>query len=286
MSEGKVTIGTLLKMKSKSEKISMITAYDYPTAYLVDKAGIDIILVGDSVGMVVLGYSSTLPVTMDEMLHHTRAVVRGAKRAFIVGDMPFLSYNTGPEDAIYNAGLFMKAGCDAVKIEGGKEVAPIVKAVVEAGIPVMSHLGLTPQRAAQLGGYRLQGKTADSALKIIEDAKALTEAGAFSILLEFVPSELTKIITERFPIITIGIGAGPYCDGQVLVFHDVVGLTLWTETPKFAKKYSDLRPIIEKALKAYHEDVKSEKFPTKEHSYFMKEGEYEKLLSMLGGEKT
>ncbi len=259
----------------------MVTAYDYPTAYLADLSGIDMILVGDSVGMVVLGYKSTLPVTMEEMLHHTKAVTRAVKYSFVIGDMPFLSYNTGVDEAIHNAGLFMKAGCDAVKIEGGKEMADTVKAVVDAGIPVMAHLGLTPQRAAQLGGYKLQGSTAESAMKVIEDAKALEKAGAFSLLFEFVPMEVAGLITDKLSIPTIGIGAGPRCDGQVLVFHDIVGLTLWTETPKFAKKYVDLRERILDALKKYLGDVKTGSFPLEEHSYHMKEGEYNKLLSNL-----
>ena len=278
----KVTIPRLLKMKQRGEKITMITAYDYPTARLADEAGVDIILVGDSVGMVVLGYPSTLPVTMEEMLHHTRAVARAVKRALLVGDMPFLSYQASVEEAIRNAGLFMKAGCDAVKLEGGAEMADTIKAIIRAGIPVMGHIGLTPQRAAMLGGYRIQGRTAESAKKLLEDAKALEEAGVFAILLEFTAAEVAKMITEEVSVPTIGIGAGPHCDGQVLVFHDVVGLTLGMEPPKFSKRYVNLSELILKALREFCEDVRTGRFPTEEHSFFMKEGEFEKLKAMLG----
>ena len=280
----KVTIPRLLKMKQRGEKITMITAYDYPTARLADEAGVDIILVGDSVGMVVLGYPSTLPVTMEEMLHHTRAVARAVKRALLVGDMPFLSYQASAEDAVRNAGLFMKAGCDAVKLEGGAEMADIIRAIIRAGIPVMGHIGLTPQRAAMLGGYRVQGRTAETAKKLLEDARALEEAGVFAILLEFTATEVAKMITEEVSVPTIGIGAGPYCDGQVLVLHDVVGLTLSMEPPKFSKRYASVGELILKALREFCDDVRTGRFPTEEHSFFMKEGELEKLKAMLSRE--
>jgi len=275
----KVTIPHLLKMKKSGEKITMITAYDYPTAVLVDRAGIDAVLVGDSVGMVMLGYSSTLPVTMREMLHHVKAVVKGVRRAFIVGDMPFMSYNTSIRDSVRNAGLFMKAGCDAVKVEGGAEIIETVKAIVNAGIPVMGHIGLTPQRYALLGGYRVQGRDVKTAERVINDAKMLEEAGVFAIVLELVASEVAKIITEELNIPTIGVGSGPYCDGQVLVVTDILGLTMWTEKPKFVKQYINLSETILNVLKSYSEDVKSGRFPTDEHSYHMDNEEFRKLQS-------
>lgn len=276
----KVTIPLLNKMKREWKKITMVTAYDYPTAVLAEQSDVDIILVGDSVGMVMLGYPTTLPVTMDEILHHTRAVVRGAKRPLIIGDMPFMSYNASVEEAIKNTGALLKAGCDAVKLEGGSEVAETARAIVQAGIPVMGHLGLTPQRFALLGGYRLQGKDATSAKKIIEDAKALEKAGAFAVLFELVTSEVAKVITEELNIPTIGIGSGPYCDGQVLVITDILGLTIWTSTPKFAKQYANLREIILKALKSFVDDVRTKRFPGDEHSYHMAKEELEKLQNI------
>jgi 3-methyl-2-oxobutanoate hydroxymethyltransferase len=275
----KITIPHLLKMKRDGEKITMITAYDYPTAILVDQAGIDAVLVGDSVGMVMLGYSSTLPVTMREMLHHVKAVVKGVRRAFIVGDMPFMSYNTSIRDSVRNAGLFMKAGCDAVKVEGGAEVVETVKAIVNAGIPVMGHIGLTPQRYALLGGYRVQGRDVKTAERVINDAKMLEEAGVFAIVLELVASEVAKIITEELKIPTIGVGSGPYCDGQVLVVTDILGLTMWMEKPKFVKQYINLSETILNVLKSYREDVKSGRFPTDDYSYRMDNEEFRKLQS-------
>ncbi|MEM2312925.1 MAG: 3-methyl-2-oxobutanoate hydroxymethyltransferase [Candidatus Nezhaarchaeales archaeon] len=276
----KVTIPKLMRMKKEGEKIVMVTAYDYPTAVLADQAGVDVILVGDSVGMVMLGYPSTLPVTMDEVLHHAKAVVRGVKRALVIGDMPFMSYNASVEEAIRNAGTFLKAGCDAVKLEGGSEMEKTVKAIVDAGIPVMGHIGLTPQRFALLGGYKVQGRDAASAKKVIEDAEALEKAGAFAVLLELTTSEVAKIITEELTIPTIGIGSGAYCDGQVLVITDLLGLTMWTPTPKFAKQYVNLSEVISNALKAYVNDVRTGRFPTDEHSYYMVQGEFEKLKSL------
>lgn len=277
----KVTIPKLIKMKKENQKITMVTAYDYPMAIIADAAGVDIILVGDSLGMVMLGYPSTLPVTMDEVIHHSKAVVRGAKRPLIVGDMPFMSYNASIEEAIRNAGTFLKVGCDAIKLEGGAEMAETVKAIVDAGIPVMAHIGLTPQRLALLGGYRVQGKTADSAKRIIEDAKALENAGAFAVLMELTTTETAKVITEELAIPTIGIGSGIYCDGQVLVITDILGLTMWTETPKFAKQYVNLSSIISDALKNYISEIVTGKFPTNSHAFSMAEGEHEKLLKLI-----
>ncbi|MGZ3568274.1 MAG: 3-methyl-2-oxobutanoate hydroxymethyltransferase, partial [Thermodesulfobacteriota bacterium] len=240
MDRKKITPVDVQAMKKEGKKISMLTAYDYPMALLEDRAGIEVILVGDSVGMTVLGYENTLPVTMDEMIHHTKAVKKGAKYALIVGDMPFMSYNTSEKDAIFNAGRFMKeAGADAVKLEGGAAVKDIVKVIVKAGIPVMGHIGLTPQTISMLGGFKVQGKDAEAAQKIIDDALSLEDAGTFSVVLEAIPAPIAKRITERLAIPTIGIGAGIDCDGQVLVVHDMLGL-FDRFTPKFAKRYVNL----------------------------------------------
>lgn len=263
----KVTIQKLKAMKENGEKISMITAYDYPTALLVDRAGIEIILVGDSLAMTVLGLETTVPITMEEMIHHIRPVVRGAKNPMIVGDMPFGSYNESREQAIRNATRLMKeGGCDVIKLEGGTEVAETVKAIVDAGVPVMGHIGLTPQTISQLGGFKVQGKNLESAKALMEDARALEEAGAFSIVLECVPEELGKAITQQLSIPTIGIGAGRYTDGQVLVFHDLVGL-FERFTPKFVKRYANLGEEIVKALEVYKQEVKEKKFPQHEHVF-------------------
>lgn len=263
----KVTIQKLKAMKDSGDKISMITAYDYPTAMLVDRAGIEIILVGDSLAMTVLGLDSTVPVTMDEMVHHTKPVVRGAKNPMIVGDMPFGSYNESKEQAIRNASRLMKeGGCDVVKLEGGVVMAETVKAIVDAGIPVMGHIGLTPQTISQLGGFKVQGKNLDSAKAVIDDAIALEKAGAFSIVIECVPEAIGKIITEKLSIPTIGIGAGRYTDGQVLVYHDLVGL-FDRFTPKFVKKYVNLGEDVVKALEIYKAEVKEVKFPGPEHTF-------------------
>ncbi len=275
----KILPSHIVKMKKRGEKIVMITAYDYPTARLVDEAGVDAILVGDSLGMVVLGYSSTLPVTMEEMLHHIRAVARAKPRALVIGDMPFLSYETSTRDAVLNAGRMLKEGAEAVKIEGGVEVVDKVEAMVKAGIPVMGHVGLTPQRALKLGGYKLMGKKVELAEKIIEDAKALEDAGAFAIVIEFTVAEVAKIITEKLAIPTICIGSGPWCDGQVLVIHDILGLS--EEIPPFAKKYVDLSKIIREAVGNYVRDVRNNVFPSKEHTVFMNREEYEKLVERL-----
>lgn len=263
----KVTIQQLQKMKAEREKISMITAYDYPSARFVDKAGIEIILVGDSLAMTVMGLDSTVPVTMEEMIHHTKAVVRGVENAMVVGDLPFGSYNQSKEQAIANATRLMKeGGCDAVKLEGGVEMAEITKAIVDAGIPVMGHIGLTPQTISKLGGFKVQGKGAQEAEKLLKGALALQEAGIFSIVLECVPEEVGRLVTEKLSIPTIGIGGGRYCDGQVLVFHDTLGL-FEKFLPKFVKRYRNLGEEIVKALEEYKQEVKEEKFPGPEHVF-------------------
>lgn len=273
----KHTISTLKEMKTKKEKIVMVTAYDYPTAMMVEEAGLHMILVGDSLGMTVLGYDTTLPVTVDEMIHHTKAVTAGAPNTFVVGDMPFLSYHVSHEEAMYNAGRFMKeAGAQAVKLEGGKERAELVTKMTSAGIPVMGHIGLTPQSVHQLGGFKVQGKQREKAEAMIEDAKALEGAGVFSIVLECVPTPLAKLISESVTVPTIGIGAGNVCDGQVLVWHDLLGITAG-RVPRFVKKYTDLRSPIIKALEEYKKEVCEGIFPGEEHSFGMKEEEIPKI---------
>jgi len=265
----KLTIQDIIMMKQNGEKISMLTAYDASFAGLLDSSGIDMILVGDSLGMVLLGYESTIPVTMEEMLHHCRAVKKGVNRAVLVGDMPFMSYQVSESEAITNAGRFLKeAGCDAIKLEGGTEVCDIVKAIVRAGIPVVGHIGLTPQTASQLGGYKVQGKDAESARRLLESAKDLEAAGAFSIVLECIPAQLSKVISETVSIPTIGIGAGQFCDGQVLVTHDMVGM-FEKFVPTFVKKYVNLAPQIKEAVAAYNKEVKSGDFPNEEQSFSM-----------------
>lgn len=271
MTKLKTTVPGVREMKEQGKRIRVVTAYDYPTAVLVDKSDIEVILVGDSLGMVVLGYDGTVPVTMDEMLHHTKAVVRGAKNTLIVGDMPFMSYNISIEEAIRNAGRFMKeGGADCVKLEGGAVMAETVRAIVRAGIPVMAHIGLTPQTASQLGGFKVQGKDAAAAEELIADAQLLEAAGAFSIVLEAIPAPLAEIITQKLSIPTIGIGAGAQCDGQVLVFHDMVGL-FDRFVPKFVKQYATISPTIVAALNAYAAEVADGSFPGPEHSFTMKE---------------
>ncbi|HEU20160.1 MAG TPA: 3-methyl-2-oxobutanoate hydroxymethyltransferase [Deltaproteobacteria bacterium] len=263
----KITKATILEMKKKGEKITMLTAYDYSTAAVMDEAGIDMILVGDSLGMVVLGYDSTLPVTMEDMVHHTRAVSRGASRAMVIGDMPFMSYQASVEEAVRNAGrLMQEAGAHGVKLEGGREVADVVAKIASAGIPVVAHLGLTPQSVHQLGGYRVQGKDDAAAVRIKEDAKILEEAGAFSVVLECVPSKLAAEITESLEIVTIGIGGGVDCDGQVLVVNDMLGM-FDKFIPKFVKKYANLNVNMKEAISQYIDEVKSGVFPGPEHSF-------------------
>lgn len=263
---GRITVLDIYKKKTEGKKITMLTAYDFPFAQIVDEAGIDIILVGDSLSMVVQGLENTLPVTMDEMLYHTKMVSRAAKNAMVVGDMPFLSYQTGIDDAIRNAGRFLKeAGAHAVKLEGGARVVDQIKAITKYDIPVMAHIGLTPQSVHKIG-YKVQGKDDPGAEILIEDAHAVEEAGAFAVVLEAVPSELARRITSELRIPTIGIGAGPYCDGQVLVLHDLLGL-FERFTPKFVKRYANLKDEALKAVKAYKEEVEKGIFPSEEHSF-------------------
>lgn len=266
-----------IRASKGQRKLTMLTAYDYPFAKIVDEAGIDMILVGDSLGMVVLGYDDTIPVTLDEMVHHCRAVTRGASHALVVGDMPFLSYEAGPGQALASAGrLFKEGGVRAVKLEGGREVAPQTKALVQAGIPVVGHVGLTPQRVAGIGGFKVQGKTADAARIILEDARALQEAGCFAIILEAVPAAMGRYITEALEIPTIGIGGGAHCDGQVLVIHDVLGL-FERFTPKFVKKYAGMAADVREAVTQYKNEVESGVFPGDEHSFSMDPDEEKKL---------
>jgi len=277
----KVTTLTYRQKKERGEIITMLTAYDYPTAIAMDKAGIDSILVGDSLGMVVLGYENTLPVTMDEMLHHCRAVARGAKTALLIGDMPFMSYQVSVEEATRNAGRFLQqGGMDAVKLEGGRERADAVRSIVSAGIPVMGHLGLTPQSVHQLGGFRAQGKTAIAAKRLVEDALLLETAGCFSIVLESVPARLAELISKKISIPTIGIGAGLGCDGQVLVTHDLLGL-FERFTPKFVKKYANFHSDMQKAFGDFIEDVESKRFPAQEHTVEMDDKEWDVLLKEI-----
>jgi 3-methyl-2-oxobutanoate hydroxymethyltransferase len=278
----KIMIPDLQAMKKEGKKISMITAYSFPQAQCVDEAGIDIILVGDSLGMVELGYKDTVPVTMDEMLNHTRAVMRGVKRSHVVGDMPFMSYNISREQAITNAGILYKdGGCDSVKLEGGQEMAPVVGAIVKAGIPVFGHIGLTPQTANMLGGFKVQGKSLDAARKVVDDALALEAAGAYAIVLEAIPRQLAALITEKLSIPTIGIGGGLECDGQVLVLHDMVGL-FRRFTPKFVKVYADVYAVQLQAVKAFISDVQEKKFPMEEHTFTMKDDAVSELRKALG----
>ncbi|MCJ7619009.1 MAG: 3-methyl-2-oxobutanoate hydroxymethyltransferase [Anaerolineae bacterium] len=268
-------------MKKASQKITMITAYDYPTGVWAERAAIDILLVGDSMAMTVLGYSTTLPATMAELIAHSQAVTRGNKNSFVLGDMPYMSYQPSIEMAVQNAGRFMSEGaCDGIKLEGGLPMADRVEAIVNAGIPVMGHLGLTPQSMSMLGGFKAQGKDAHMAKKIIDDAKALEEAGAFSILLEAVPSRVSKLVTERAEIPIIGIGAGPDCDGQVLIFHDMFGLYP-AFTPKFAKRYAELGEMIVEGLERYRDEVREGVFPEPKHCFTITDEQYEQLLAML-----
>lgn len=273
----KVTISTFRQKKERGEPITMLTAYDYPTALAQDRAGIDSILVGDSLAMVVLGYQNTLSVTMEDMLHHARAVARGAKSALLIGDMPFMSYQVSVEEAVRNAGRFLQeAGMEAVKLEGGRERVEAIRAIVAAGIPVMGHLGLTPQSVNQLGGFRTQGKSASAAKRLLEDALLLEEAGCFAIVLESVPARLAQLISQKLSIPTIGIGAGVGCDGQVLVSHDLLGL-FDRFTPKFVKKYAELHAEMQRAFTEYILDVQHRDFPAAEHSVEMDEREWEAL---------
>lgn len=279
MEKEKLTVEDIMRMKGG--KITVVTSYDYPTSLLADKAGIDIILVGDTCGMVVLGYDSTVPITMDEMIHHCKAVKRGVKHALIVGDMPFMSFNVSKQNAIRNAGRFVKeGGCDAVKLEGGMIVKDTIGAIVGAGIPVMGHVGLTPQTATLWSGYKVQGKKATQAMKVIQEAEALEGSGVFSIVLESLTTEVARVITDRVRVPTIGIGAGPNCDGQVLVLHDLLGL-FDRFTPKFVKRYANLADVITKALGSYIEEVQKGVFPADQHCYHMDKAELERLQELL-----
>lgn len=274
----RLSITELKAMKERGEKIPMLTAYDYPTARLVEAAGVPVILVGDSLGMVVLGYDSTIPVTMEDMIHHGRAVVRGTERAIVVVDMPFMSYQVSTEDALRNAGRLMKeTGANAVKLEGGDSVAETVRRLTAAGIPVMGHLGLTPQSVNQLGGYRMQGKTPAAAVKLINDAVALERAGAFAIVLEAVPAYVAKMVTDKIGVPTIGIGAGPYCDGQVQVINDFLGMYP-DFLPRHARRFADLAPVIDGAVRTYIDLVKDGSFPGAKESFGL-----EKAKKAIGG---
>ena len=273
---GRLTAPGIRETKGQ-RKLAMVAAYDYPSARLLDQSGMDMLLVGDSLAMTVLGHEDTLSVGMEEMLHHTRAVARAAERSLVIGDMPFLSYQTSREQAVHNAGRFLKEGrAQAIKLEGGTPVLPQIEAIVAAGIPVQGHLGLTPQSMAQLGGFKVQAKSAEAAGKLIEEARALTEAGCFSIVLEAVPAEIAERVASEVSVPVIGIGAGAGCDGQVLVFHDLVGL-FQGQPPKFAKKYADLAETIREAAARFKTEVQEGSFPAAEHSFFLPREERDKL---------
>ncbi|MEK7275997.1 MAG: 3-methyl-2-oxobutanoate hydroxymethyltransferase [Chloroflexota bacterium] len=280
----KITTHTFRQRKEHGEPITMLTAYDYPTALAADRAGIDSLLVGDSLGMVVLGYENTLSVTMDDMLHHCKAVARGAKVPLLIGDMPFMSYQVSTTEAVRNAGRFLaEAGMDAVKLEGGREMAATIEAIVKVGIPMCGHIGLTPQSIHKLGGYKAQGRNAHAARRLIEDALILEEAGCFAIVLEAVPDRVAELISRRLAIPTIGIGAGAACDGQVLVTHDLLGL-FDRFTPKFVKKYADVHGEMMRAFGDYKQDVIAHRFPTEAHTYSIPADEWETLLADLEAE--
>ncbi|RKD25746.1 3-methyl-2-oxobutanoate hydroxymethyltransferase [Ammoniphilus oxalaticus] len=273
----KYTTATFREMKKAGEPIVMVTAYDYPTAKLADEAGAEMVLVGDSLGMVVLGFDSTIPVTLDDMIHHTKAVTRATKNSFVVTDLPFMSYRIGTEETLKSAARVMQEGlAKAVKLEGGSELCPIIEQLVQGGIPVVGHIGLTPQSVFQLGGYKVQGKSAEDAAKLLEDALALQEAGICSLVLECVPHQLARLISEKLEIPTIGIGAGPDCDGQVLVFHDLVQYASSIQ-PKFVKPYAAVGDDIKRAFMQYAKEVKTRQFPTLEHSFTMKDETIQQL---------
>jgi 3-methyl-2-oxobutanoate hydroxymethyltransferase len=274
----KVNVNTLMHRKKKGQKVVFITAYDYPFARLADQSGIDMILVGDSLGMTTLGHKTTLPVTMEDMIRHSQAVTRATEFAFVIGDMPYMSYQASDRDAVLNAGRFYaEAGCDAVKLEGGKEIAPRVKAMVDAGIVVMGHLGLTPQRLAQMGGYRVQGKTFEEYETLVEDALILQEAGASFLLIEAVPRVTAKKLRDNLKIPVYGIGAGDEVDGQLVIIHDILGL-FEAFQPKFVKQYTNVSKIVKEALSTYAHEVRSNKFPTVDHMYPIDPAEAEKIL--------
>lgn len=277
----KKTILDFLKMKEAGEKFSKLAIYDFTSAWLAEQAGLEMILVGDSMGNVVYGYDGTVPVTMDQMIFHSQAVRKGAPNTFVVGDLPFLSYQTSVEDAVRNAGRFYKeAGMDAVKLEGGTQMAPQIRAIADAGMLVMAHIGLTPQSASALGGFRVQGNTAEAAMRVLADALALQEAGAFMVLLEGVPAETGRLVTEKLRVPTIGVGAGPYCDGQAVLLSDLLGMYP-VFTPKFVKKYANMGEEVIKAVGEYVGEIKSGAFPGPEYCYKMKEGETERLEAIL-----
>ena len=277
----KVTIPELIRMKMKNEKISMVTAYDYPTGRIADRAGLDILLVGDSVGMTVLGYENTLPVTMEEMLVFTKAVVRGAKRPFIIGDMPYMSYQVSNEEAVRNAGRFIgEAGADGIKLEGGYTVVERIKAIVSAGIPVMGHLGLTPQSLSMLGGFKVQGNTAGVAKRLYDEAIALEDAGVFAILLELIPAPVAEIISRAVSVPTISIGSGISCDGQCLIFHDLIGL-FEAFVPRHVKKYANVMQVVEEALSTYVAEVRDLTFPRAENTFKIRDDEFHEFLQAV-----
>lgn len=279
----KKMIHDFYKMKESGEKITFLTAYDFPTAQFAEEAGMDMLLVGDSLGMCVYGYKGTIPVVMDQMIFHSDAVRRGAPNTFVVGDMPFLSYQTSIEKAVESAGRFIKeADCDAIKLEGGKRIAPQIRAIVDAGIVVIGHIGLTPQSSGQLGGHKAQGRTAESAKMLYEDALAIVDAGIHMLLLEAVPPEVGGFITQKLKIPVLSIGAGPDCDGQLLIVSDLIG-QFQAFTPKFVKKYCNVAEVIVKAMREYCDDVRAGKFPTDEHCYKMLKGEKEKFLEIVKG---
>jgi 3-methyl-2-oxobutanoate hydroxymethyltransferase len=277
----KKTIYDFQLMKKEGKRITFLTSYDFPTAQFAETAGLDMLLVGDSLGMCVYGYEGTIPVVMDQMIFHAQAVRRGAPHTFVIGDMPFMSYQSTVEKAVENAGRFLKeAGCDAIKLEGGRRIAHVIRAIADAGVVVMGHVGLTPQSSGQLGGHKAQGRTAETAKLVVEDALAVQEAGAHMILLEAIPPEVGQYITESLRIPVLSIGAGPYCDGQLLIVSDLIG-QFQAFTPKFVKKYCDVAGIVTKAMQEYCEDVRGGDFPEEQHCYMMLEGEEEKFKALM-----
>ena len=279
----KKMIHEFFKMKERGEQITFLTAYDYPTAQFAEAAGLDMLLVGDSLGMCVYGYKGTVPVTMDQMIYHSDAVRRGAPNTFVIGDMPFMSYQVSAEKAVESAGRFLKeADCDAIKLEGGVRIADKIRAIVEAGIVVMGHIGLTPQSSGQLGGHKAQGRTAESAKMVVEDARAVRDAGAQMILLEAIPPEVGAFITKELEMPVLSIGAGPNCDGQLLIVSDMIG-QFQAFTPKFVKKYANVAEVVTQAMKDYCAEVRAQEFPQAEHCYGMIQGEEEKFLELMGG---
>ena len=281
----KKSIYDFRKMKREGEKITFLTAYDYPTAQFAEEAGLDMLLVGDSLGMCVYGYEGTVPVTMTQMIYHSQAVRKGAPNTFIVGDMPFMSYQSSIEKAVENAGRFLKeAQCDAIKLEGGKRVAPVIQSIVNAGIVVIGHIGLTPQSSGQLGGHKAQGRTAEQAKLVVEDAFAVESAGAHMLLLEAIPPEVAEYITKHLSIPVLSIGAGPLCDGQLLIVSDLIG-QFQAFTPKFVKKYCNVAEVITNAMKQYCEEVKTGVFPSDEYCYHMRKGEEDKFKEIMKSEQ-